>query len=102
MLSCIRLILTFTANFAKMLFTIDIGDGLNLGLLMCICFIFLPMVHRIICFIKQDAMEELDDMYDESKPREITSSTYSRPVRFSDGSTVTNTHTITTRRRRRR
>lgn len=70
MLKVIMFILETVTHFMKMLFTIQVDDNLSLGLLMCIVFIFLPIVHRIICFIKQDAMEELDDMYDSSRPHE--------------------------------
>ena len=102
MFTVLGFILQCIIDFMKMLFTIDLGDNLNLGLLMCICFIFLPIMLRIINFIKQDAIEELDDKYDESKPREIFQDTYSRPVKFSDGSTVTTRHSITRKRRYRR
>lgn len=57
-------ILNSIIDFAKMLFTIQVDDNLSLGLLMCICFIFFPMMLRVIKFIRQDALEELDEAYD--------------------------------------
>lgn len=64
MIKVLSFILSSIIEFIKMLFTIDLGNGFNLGLLMCLCFIFLPMMLRIINFIKQDAIEELDDKFD--------------------------------------
>lgn len=74
MLQVIRFLLHTIIDFMRMLFTIDVGNNMSLGLLMCIVFIFLPMMLRIIAFLKRDAMEELNDRYDESRPREIFSS----------------------------
>ena len=75
MLEVIRFLLSYIVAFMRMLFTIDVGNGLNLGLLMCIVFIFLPMMLRVINFIKQDALEELDDRYDSERPTETWTST---------------------------
>ena len=46
-----------------MLFTIDLGFT-NLGALMCIVYIFLPVVLFIISFVKNQFVEEFDDYYD--------------------------------------
>ena len=100
MLQVLRFLLNTVIDFMKMLFTVDVGDGLNLGLVMCIVFIFFPMILRVVLFLKRDALEELNDRYDESRPREVFSDTYTRPVKFRDGS-VTYTHSITRRRRMR-
>lgn len=62
MLESIKFILNCVIELAKMLFNVNIGNGLNLGLLICIIFIFLPIVHRVICFIKQDAIDEVADL----------------------------------------
>ena len=101
MLQVIRFLLHTIIDFIRMLFTIDIGNNMSLGLIMCIVFIFLPMMLRIIGFLKRDAIEELDDRFDESRPRETSSSVYSLPVKFSDGSTITTRHSITRSRRKR-
>ena len=67
MLKVISFILNCVIDFAKMLFTIDIGDGLNLGLLMCIIFIFLPMIIRIVYFLRSDVVEEINANYESGK-----------------------------------
>lgn len=83
-----------------MLFTIKLGDNLNLGLLMCILFIFLPIVLRLIKFIRQDALEELDDKIDESRTFESTSSSRNQTIRMSPTEVYTYTHSFSKRRRR--
>lgn len=60
MLECIKFILEYTAKFCAMLFTIDIGSGMSLGLLLVILFIFLPVVFRFITLLKHDVVGELD------------------------------------------
>lgn len=62
MLECIKFILEYTAKFCAMLFSIDIGSGLSLGLLLVILFIFLPTVFRVITLLKHDVVGELDYM----------------------------------------
>ena len=52
MLQVLRFLLKITADFLKMLFTIDVGDGMNLGLVLCIVFIFLPLVLSVVNFLK--------------------------------------------------
>lgn len=99
MLEVLSFILGTIISFMKMLFTIDLGDGLNLGLLMCIVFIFLPMMLRIINFLKQDAMEELNSAYDESRPVNII--TMSLTEKQNIGNNRHTTYTNAVRRRRR-
>ena len=48
MLQVLRFLLNTVIDFMKMLFTVDVGDGLNLGLVMCIVFIFFPMILRVV------------------------------------------------------
>lgn len=68
MLDCIKFFLMQTINFISMLFTIDLGNNLNLGLLLCIVFIFLPMMLRIINFLKMYANDVVaDDIEDTLK-----------------------------------
>lgn len=61
MLSVLTFIFTCITNFMRMLFSINLGNNLNLGLLMCICFIFLPMIARIINFLKMYANDVTAD-----------------------------------------
>lgn len=60
MLDCIKFILQYVAKFCAMLFTIDIGSGLSLGLLLSIIFIFLPVLYRVLTYLKHDVIGELD------------------------------------------
>lgn len=60
MLDCIRFILQQVANFLHMLFSIDIGNNMSLGLLFSIVFILLPVVFRVLTIIKHDVVGELD------------------------------------------
>lgn len=64
MLQVLRFLLKITADFLKMLFTIDVGDGMNLGLVLCIVFIFLPLVLSVVKFLKATLIDELDEGYD--------------------------------------
>lgn len=77
MFQCLWFILKTIADFAKMLFTIQVDNNLSLGLLMCICFIFLPLMLRVIKFIRQDALEEIDEAVDANRPREFWSGGFS-------------------------
>ena len=61
MLEVLRFIFSYIVQFISMLFTIDLGGGLNLGLLMCIVFIFLPMMLRIVNFLKMYSTEVIAD-----------------------------------------
>lgn len=64
MIEVLKFILKFVADFTKMLFTIDVGSGLSLGLVMCIVFIFLPLVLIVINFLKTVLVDEIDESYD--------------------------------------
>lgn len=64
MLQVIRFILSSIIDFMKMLFSVNVDNGLSLGTLFCICFILLPIVLRIVNFIRQDAIDELNSKYD--------------------------------------
>jgi len=63
MLDTLKFIFNCVLEFISMLFTIDVGFT-NLGALMCIVYIFLPVVLFIINFIKKQLVEEFDDYYD--------------------------------------
>lgn len=64
MIEVLKFILKFVADFIKMLFTIDVGSGLSLGLVMCVVFIFLPLVLVVINFLKTTLVDEVDEVYD--------------------------------------
>lgn len=63
MLECLKFIFSCIIEFISMLFTIDLGFT-NLGALMCIVYIFLPVVLIIINFFKKQFIDEFDDYYD--------------------------------------
>lgn len=102
MLQVIRFLLHTIIDFMKMLFTIDIGNNMSLGLLMCIVFIFLPMMLRIISFLKRDAMEELNDRYDESRPINTTSMTLYEKTNIGNNRSTIYRNTVSRRRRQRK
>ena len=63
MLEALKFVFNLIIQFIKMLFTIDVGFT-NLGTLMCIVYIFLPVILLIINFLKRQLIDELDDSYD--------------------------------------
>lgn len=74
MIDVFKFILKLVADFIKMLFTIDVGNGLSLGLLMCVIFIFLPLVLTIVNFLKIVVVSELDEEYDLSNRNKMKGS----------------------------
>lgn len=64
MIEVLKFIFKCTADFLKMLFTIDVGNGLTLGLLMCVVFIFLPLALIVINFLKVTLVDEIDEKHD--------------------------------------
>ncbi len=64
MLECLSFLLNLVVKFISMLFTIDIGHNMTLGGLMCVVFIFLPMVLLIVRFLKVVVVDEVDERYD--------------------------------------
>lgn len=64
MLDVMKFILEQVVAFLKMLFTIDVGNGINLGLMMCIIFIFLPCVLIVVNFLKVTLISEIDEKVD--------------------------------------
>lgn len=64
MFEVLKFILNCVIEFISMLFTIDIGSNMSLGLLMCVIFIFLPLVIALLNFLKYSFFDELDDRYD--------------------------------------
>ena len=63
MLEVLKFIFARVIEFIKMLFTIDVGFT-NLGTVMCIVYIFLPVILIIVNFFKKQLIEEIDDAYD--------------------------------------
>ena len=102
MWSILKFILSSLISFIQMLFTVQVDDGLSLGVLFCICFILFPIMLRVINFIKQDAIEELDEKFDASRPMHIHTDSYSKKIKFNDGYTYSYTDTYSRRRRHRR
>lgn len=99
MLSILRFIFKFVADFCSMLFTIDVDNNLSIGLLLCIIFILLPIVHRVICFIRQDAIDELNSRYEESRPRESHYAEKHTTVNKGNGTSISYTHSFSKSRR---
>lgn len=64
MIEVLKFIFKCTTDFLKMLFTIDVGSGLTLGLVMCVVFIFLPLVLLVINFLKVILVDEIDEKHD--------------------------------------
>lgn len=64
MLDVLKFILKSVADFVSMLFKVDIGEGLSLGLLMCVIFIFLPLFLTFVNFLKIVIVDEIDESYD--------------------------------------
>lgn len=64
MLDVLKFILKSVADFISMLFKVDIGEGLSLGLLMCVIFIFLPLFLTFVNFLKIVIVDEIDESYD--------------------------------------
>ena len=67
MLEVIKFLFEYTLKFLSMLFTIDVGNGITLGVMMCVVFIFLPIVLVVVNAIKTTMIDELDERYDNSK-----------------------------------
>ena len=64
MIEVLKFIFKCLTDYLKMLFTIDVGNGLSLGLLMCVVFIFLPLVLLVINFLKIVLVDEIDEKHD--------------------------------------
>lgn len=64
MFEVLKFIFKVTADFIKMLFTIDVGNGINLGLVLCVLFIFLPIFLKLVNFLKGTMLDEVDEAYD--------------------------------------
>jgi len=70
MFECIKFIFKIVTDFIKMLFTIDIGSGMSLGLFMCIIFIVLPALLSLFTFFKNSDDLELAEMFKKDKKKE--------------------------------
>lgn len=69
MFECIKFIFKIMTDFMKMLFSIDIGNNMTLGMLMCIIFIFLPAILSVINFLKHADDLELAEMFKSNKSK---------------------------------
>ena len=63
MLDVMQFIFRCISQFITMLFSINIGSGLNLGLFMCIIFVFLPLVLFVINLVKHIAISDVISDY---------------------------------------
>ena len=59
MFDCIKFLFKIIADFLSMLFTIDIGNNMSLGMLLCIIFFVFPMVLSIANFLRHSDDFEL-------------------------------------------
>ena len=98
MLEVLKFILKCVIQFVSMLFKIDVGFT-NLGVVMCICYILFPMLLVIVNFLKTSVIEELDEKYDESRPRETWSSTEHQRLKTGNGQWFSTQHTRSRSRR---
>lgn len=98
MLDTLKFFFKYTLDFISMLFTIDVGFT-SLGVLMCIVYIFLPVILAIVNFLKSQVIDELNERYDESRPRIIISSTLTKKTHLGDGQTHTYTNSVRYNRR---
>lgn len=92
MLECLKFILKCVVDFITMLFRIDVGFT-NLGVVMCICYILLPVLLLIVNYLKSNLLDELDEEYDERRPRETWSSTEHQRLKLGDGRWFMTNHT---------
>lgn len=98
MLEVLKFILKCVIQFVSMLFKIDVGFT-NLGVVMCICYILFPMLLFIVNFLKTSVLEELNERYDEERPRNIVSESFSERTRLGNGKVLTYNNTVSYNRR---
>lgn len=78
MLECLKFLLNLVIKFLSSLFRVNVGFT-NLGVVFCIVYILFPIMLAIVNFIKTTFVEELDERYDESRPREyLTASKHTK------------------------
>ena len=69
MFECIKFIFKIMTDFLKMLFTIDIGNNMSLGMFMSIIFIVLPILLSLFAFFKNADDIELAEMFRSHKSK---------------------------------
>lgn len=69
MFECIKFIFKIMTDFLKMLFTIDIGNNMSLGMLMSVIFIVLPILLSLFTFFKNADDIELAEMFRSRKSK---------------------------------
>ena len=78
MLECLKFLLNLVIQFIGSLFKVNVGFT-SLGVVFCIVYILFPIMLAIVNFIKTTFVEELDENYDESRPREyLTASKHTK------------------------
>ena len=98
MLEVLKFILKCVIQFVSMLFKIDVGFT-SLGVVMCICYILFPMLLFIVNFLKTSVLEELNERYDEERPRNIVSESFSERTRLGNGKVLTYNNTVSYNRK---
>ena len=74
MLECLKFLLNLVIKFVSSLFRVNVGFT-SLGVVFCIVYILFPILLAIVNFLKTTFIEELDERYDESRPREYLTAT---------------------------
>lgn len=69
MFECIKFIFKIIADFLSMLFTIDIGNNMSLGMLLCIIFFVFPMVLSLVNLFRHPDDFELFEMFSKKKSK---------------------------------
>lgn len=78
MLDCLKFLLNLVIKFVSSLFKVNVGFT-SLGVVFCIVYILFPIMLAIVNFIKTTFVQELDERYDESRPREyLTASKHTK------------------------
>ena len=98
MFEVLKFIIRCIVQFLAMLFTIDVGFT-SLGMVMCICFIFFPLVLSFVHTLKSVLIDELDERCDFYRPTESWRSSERVTVNYGFGHTITTYHDRVRRRR---
>lgn len=69
MFECIRFLFKVIAEFLSMLFTIDIGNNMSLGMLLCIIFFVFPMVLSLVNLFRHSDDFELFEVFSKKKSK---------------------------------
>lgn len=98
MLECLKFLLSLVLKFVSALFKVNVGFT-SLGVVFCIVFILFPIILAVVNFIKTSFIQELDERYDESRPRETWSSNEHQFIKLGNGKTFHTNHVRSRSRR---